>query len=179
VIKGQFKFIRPNRDYRELLILSEIAVNPHVSQRALGRSADITAAMVNHYILELVANEYVQVEGTTNRSMTYHLTPAGAERKAALQGMMYSELSSVFAEIKTVYCRSLKPYVERGKKRAAVLGSGEKTELLALAAREAGMDVVGPFEEPSEIDGASVDVILDCRNDGKPVEINGVPVERF
>lgn len=179
MIKGQFKFIRPNRDYRELLILSEIAVNSRVSQRALGRSADITAAMVNHYILELVANEYVQVEGTTNRSMTYHLTPAGATRKAALQGMMYSELSNVFAEIKTIYKNSLRPWLEKGKKRAAILGAGEKAELLAMAAREVGMDLVGPVDDPAKIGERDADLILDCRAEAAPFAHNGTPVERF
>lgn len=175
MIKGQFKFIRPNRDYRELLILNEIAGNPRVSQRALGRSADITAAMVNHYILELVANEFVQVEGTTNRSMSYHLTPAGQTRRSELQGMMFSELSSVFAEIKTVYKASLRPWVEAGKKRAVVLGRGEKAELVSMAARESGMDVTA-IEEPAPVDA---DVILDCRPEAAPFEHNGTPIERF
>jgi predicted transcriptional regulator len=179
VIPNRYRFIRPDRDFRELLILSEIAANPRVSQRALGRSANITAAMVNHYILELVAHEYVHVEGTTNRTMSYHLTPAGAGRKAALQEMVFTELSGVFAQIKSIYQGALRSWSLKGCRRALVLGSGEKAELAALAAREAGLEVNGLVNAPADWQGEKPDLFIDCRAEAAPWDHDGIPVERL
>lgn len=163
-------FVRPNRRLRELKLLEAIEADPDSSQRALGRETELTAAMVNQYILELAAENHVQVEGETNRSLRYRLTDSGRRRREELRREYLEELSIMHTVIRDEYRRFLTELVSEELKRAAVVGANEKAELVCDVAPSAGMEIVGVFDEPNRVDPSATDIVLDCRFEGiKPI----------
>lgn len=92
-----FKFLRPTRAWREMRILEEIGRDPRVSQRALGRVAGLSAAMVNAYVDDLVARGCVEVVGDTNRTYRYYLTPEGCRRRDGLRAELAAEVEALRA----------------------------------------------------------------------------------
>lgn len=164
------RFVRPNRWLRELKLLEAIETNPDSSQRALGRETELTAAMVNQYILELAAADHIEVEGETNRTLRYRLTEAGRRRRAELRCEYLEELSMMHTVVREEYRRFLQELVSEDLKRGAVVGINEKAELICDVAPSAGMEIVGVFDEPGRVDPSATDILLDCRFDGiKPI----------
>jgi DNA-binding MarR family transcriptional regulator len=78
-------------------ILEEIGRDPRVSQRALGRVAGLSAAMVNAYVDDLVARGCVEVVGDTNRTYRYYLTPEGCRRRDGLRAELAAEVEALRA----------------------------------------------------------------------------------
>jgi DNA-binding MarR family transcriptional regulator len=164
------RFVRPNRWLRELKLLEAIDADPESSQRALGRETELTAAMVNQYILELAAANHVEVEGETNRSLRYRLTEAGRRRREQLRREYLEDLSMLHTVVRDEYRRFLRELVSEDLRRAAVVGANDKSELVCDVAPSAGMEIVGVFDEPGRVDPDSTDIVLDCRFEGiKPI----------
>jgi DNA-binding MarR family transcriptional regulator len=100
-----FRFFKPTREIREMLVLAEIGRDSAVSQRALARTAGVSATMINAYIDGLVGLGYVDVSGETNRTYRYHLTPAGAARRDELTGAVSAELDTLCARVRQELAR--------------------------------------------------------------------------
>ncbi len=92
-----FKFLQPTPAWRQMRILDEIGRNPRVSQRALGRAAGLSAAMVNAYVDDLVGRGLVEVVGDTNRTYRYYLTPEGCRRRDGLRAELAAEVEALRA----------------------------------------------------------------------------------
>jgi predicted transcriptional regulator len=84
MLNESFRFFRVTREARELGVLAEVEKSPLVSQRAIARSAGVSATMVNAYIDDLVVRGLLYVTGETNRTYRYFLTADGAARRREL-----------------------------------------------------------------------------------------------
>ena len=100
-----FRFFKPTREIREMLVLAEIGRDAAVSQRELARVAGVSATMINAYIDGLVGQGFVDVSGETNRTYRYHLTPAGAARRDGLVGEVSGELETLCARVRQELAR--------------------------------------------------------------------------
>ncbi len=144
------RLLRPSPEIRELALLREIGKNPAVSQRALARSAGLSATMVNAYIDSLVGRGLVEVTGETNRTYRYSLTPAGRARLMELSEAASREAVEVYRMTRDEYARRLEACRACGIRRVVILGATEAGELAALASERAGVEVLGVVDpDPS------------------------------
>jgi DNA-binding MarR family transcriptional regulator len=107
MLSGPLRFIRPSREYREMALLYEIGKGAPISQRGLARIAQVSATMVNAYVDDLVSRGLLDVSGDTNRTYSYRLTPAGAQRSDELFFQVSREVVEVHARVKAEFERRL------------------------------------------------------------------------
>jgi predicted transcriptional regulator len=69
----------------QLNILRDVAANAKVTQAELAKLCSLSVAMVNNYMKELCGSGLLEYRRKTAKSITYHLTPAGARYLEALQ----------------------------------------------------------------------------------------------
>jgi len=80
MLPDSLQYLRPTREYREMIVLSEIGRGGTVSQRSLARAAGVSATMINAYVDDLVGRGLLEVTGETNRTYRYFLTAPGRDR---------------------------------------------------------------------------------------------------
>lgn len=94
-----YQFFRLTRDAREMAVLAEIEKSAAVSQRALARSAGVSATMVNAYVDDLMSRGLLYVTGETNRTYRYFLTADGASRRRDLEGALRREIEALHGAV--------------------------------------------------------------------------------
>lgn len=143
MITRRFRFIKPSREYRELLLLTEIDRSSCVSQRSLSKAAHVSSTMVNTYVSELESRGLLEVNGTTNRSVRYRLTPLGQQTKNELFFLVSREIIQFYGVMKAEFSRRLREHHASGIRRVVLFGAAETAELVYNAAKETGIEVIG------------------------------------
>lgn len=146
ITKKEFEVIKPSKTLRKLSILSELGVNPRISQRKLAKLTSVTSTMVNNYLQELNDEQLITISGETNRSFEYHLTDKGIQEKARLLQEAWTELIQIYGIIKNELYYILQTYKNAGITRLSLYGAAETGELAYVACKTLGIEVVGVFD---------------------------------
>lgn len=197
MLARKLQFLRPSRELREYLILNAIATRSDLSQRDIAREALMSSTMVNQYLAEMLAREWVDIQGETNRTYRYRLTPLGLRRRDELLTLMSKEAVQFYGMIKAGFRRRLESLAGEGAKRIAIFGAAETGEIVLRAAEEMGLSVAHivdndaakqgkPFgdltiESPSVLDRAQIDAVViasyghmaEIEEQLKPIEAKG------
>lgn len=143
MLTKKLQFLRPARELREFYVLSAVERNPGTSQREIARSSFMSSTMVNNYLGEMVSHEWIDIQGETNRSYSYKITPLGVQHKQEILFQLSKEVVQVFAIVKHDFTARLRRLADEGVKRIVVFGAAETGELTCAAAPDAGLEVVG------------------------------------
>lgn len=143
MLTKKLQFLRPSRELREFYVLAAIEHNPGASQRGIAKSSFMSSTMVNNYLGEMVSRDWVDIQGETNRSYSYKITPLGVQRKNEILFQLSKEVVQVFGIVKHDFAARLRRLTEAGVKRVAIFGAAESGELAIAAAPDAGLEIAG------------------------------------
>jgi predicted transcriptional regulator len=146
ITKRKFEVIKPSKNLRKLTILSELSINPRMSQRKLASLVAITSTMVNNYMQELANENLIVKNGETNRSFEYCLTDKGSCEKRKLLTEAWTELIQIFGIIKNELGSIISNFKQNGINELALFGAAETAELTYVVCKMLRVKVEAIFD---------------------------------
>jgi len=140
-------YYRPSKAARCLAILDTLAQDSQVSQSELGRRANLSGAMVNQYLKEMVDSQLIEYARVNGKSFRYLLTGEGEARRRAMFSNFSSETVQIYTALKTAVAHKLRSLKARGVVRLILFGASETCEIVLQALR-----AIGSFEIMALVD---------------------------
>ena len=173
---------------RDLLLLSEVERDAHVTQRSLASKLGVALGLTNLYLKRLAHKGYIKISTIPPHRIRYLLTPQGMAEKSRLtyQYMQYS--ITHYRDMRTRLRGTLTDAVGDGVARVVIYGTGELAEMAYLSLKEMNLTLVGfiddkgqdkflsyPVCAPDLVGGWEFDAVLltDLENGDKHREILG------
>ena len=141
--RDDLQFFKSSPLFKRLLILTALEHNPAISQHTLAHEVGLTSSMINNYIRDLSENRLISVKGTTNRSMSYNLTPKGIREKMSLLVSYNLETTALYMDAKKEFALRLQKIYEEGIHRAVLFGAGETAEIIYNASQSLKLEIIG------------------------------------
>ncbi len=161
--------------HKSVQVLSILADDPTLSQRAVAKKSGLSLGLVNLIIQRLLQTGHIKISNMSKKKVRYILTTRGFKEKANQSCNYLVQTVSVFMAYKERVDRMLNQILQDGHRHFAILGQGELTQLLENSIRTQPVQVRYRFV--SETDPLSPEELLvDCRMTGKPVSPTGVRV---
>jgi hypothetical protein len=126
-------------------MLDAVASNEHVTQRRLSAQLGVALGLTNIYVRRLIRKGYIKCVNVPSNRLRYLITPRGLAEKTRLTYRFMNDSLRVYREIRLYLSEVLRPCVESGVKRVAVVGTGEAAELAYISLREHGLEPVAVF----------------------------------
>jgi predicted transcriptional regulator len=149
VNRDDLQFFKASPLFKRLLILTALEQNPAISQHTLAHEVGLTSSMVNNYIRELSKNRLISIKGTTNRTMSYNLTPKGIREKMTLLISYNLETTALYMDAKKEFAQRLQTIYEEGIHSAVLFGAGETAEILYNASQSLKLEIIGIVDSDS------------------------------
>jgi len=140
-------YYRPSKAARYLAILDTLAQDSQVSQSELGRRSNLSGAMVNQYLKEMVDKEFIEYERVNGKSFRYLLTERGEAKRRAMFFSFSSETVQIYTALKSSIMRKLVMLRAKGIVKLALFGASETCEIVQQALR-----TMGSFEVAALVD---------------------------
>ncbi|MFA5844076.1 MAG: winged helix-turn-helix transcriptional regulator [Coriobacteriia bacterium] len=140
-------FLKETEALRDLRTLEAIERNPNLSQRELAQSMGVALGIVNACIHTLVRKGLVKVRGENNRSISYHLTKKGVLAKSGLAVEWTRNTIGFYREARSRVSGNLARMSADGVRRLALWGATELAEIVVIASRDAGVEIVAIVDE--------------------------------
>lgn len=137
---------------RIMLGVLEAADGPGVSQRRLAADLGIALGLVNAYIKRCVRKGLLKVSQVPARRYGYYLTPEGFVEKSRLTAEYLSQSLSFFREARADCAAVMARARAAGWQRLVFAGVSDVTEIAALCAMEAGLDLAYIVDPASDRD---------------------------
>jgi DNA-binding MarR family transcriptional regulator len=136
---------------RDLVLLSELEQDGHVTQRTLATKLGVALGLTNLYIKRLARKGFIKITTIPPHRIKYILTPQGFAEKSRLtyQYMQYS--LSYYRDMRDRLRKTLAAAANDGAKRVVIYGTGELAEMAYLSLREMNLTLVG-FVDDREVD---------------------------
>jgi len=151
------------REARDLKLLSEIEVDPDVTQIGLARKLGVAVGTVNWHLRRMVTKGYVKVKRAERRKLRYIVTPAGLALRARLTVDYIETSMRVYRQLREAARREVGRARQQGYEVIQVEGDGDVADVCRLTCLEMGMRVVddGALEQPAvlKVDGSRVRLI--------------------
>ena len=141
--RDDLQFFKSSPLFKRLLILTALEQNPSISQHTLAHEVGLTSSMVNNYIRTLSENRLISVKGSTNRTMSYTLTPKGIREKMSLLISYNLETTSLYMDAKKEFAQRLQKIYEEGIHSAVLFGAGETAEIIYNASQSLKLEIIG------------------------------------
>jgi DNA-binding MarR family transcriptional regulator len=133
---------RALRETRDLKLLSEIQLDPDVTQISLARKLGVAVGTVNWHLKRMVAKGYVKVKRAERRKLRYIVTPSGLALRARLT-LNYVETSMMlYRQLRQAARREVATALQRGYAALVVQGDGDVADVCRLTCLEMGVRVL-------------------------------------
>jgi predicted transcriptional regulator len=150
-------FYRPSKPARYLAILDTLAQDSQVSQNELGKRANLSGAMVNQYLKEMVDDRLIEYVPVNGKSYRYLLTEEGENRRRAMFSSFSSETVQIYTALKTAIARRLAALKARGLVKLVLFGASETCEVVLQALRATGgFEVMALVDSNPELAGKTL-----------------------
>ncbi len=126
---------------------------PKISQKKIGKMTHLSSSMVNNYINSLKNESLIHVEGTTNRTQSYHLTTKG---QTVLRNSLLScsaEIVQLYAAVKREIAGILLDFYEDGVRTVGLFGVADTAEIVHAAIKETPLVVIGVVDSDKNKQG--------------------------
>jgi DNA-binding MarR family transcriptional regulator len=143
MINGDSDFLKPGKLLKILHALIEIGNQPDLSQHELARRISLSSSQVNNYIKELETSGMIDMEGTTNRTIRYLLTPRGEREKASMLIDYSVDVIQLYSRVKMEFRKKLQKMSQTGFTRAVLFGAAETGEVVLAASKDTALRIVG------------------------------------
>ena len=141
-----FKYISPTKYTRSLSVLLSIHKTPDASQHKIARRSDLSSSMVNNYIKQLKRDNLITVEGETNRTLSYHLTPLGKDKLKDALVSFSTEIMQLYGFVKFEIAHILQGFYEEGIRTLVLFGVAETAEVVFAAIKRTPLVVIGTVD---------------------------------
>jgi DNA-binding MarR family transcriptional regulator len=135
------KFLLPNKLYRRLSVLLAIRNKARISQHKIAELTHLSSSMVNNYMKELQTKGLITMNGKTNRTHSYHLTPVGQAELISLLLQYSSEIIQLYAAAKREVAERIKILCSEGIRKVALFGAAETAEVVHAAAKDLPLEI--------------------------------------
>ncbi len=152
----KLRFFKTMPDYKELIILSEIDENPHVTQKEIAEKCGITPPMVNKYLFDLEKQGYVEIRGTTTRNTTYHLTNDGKNRLMILNISYSREVLKMYKDSQKNFEQVWNYLISNDLKKVVLFGAGDVGEMAFEIMKDHDIKIVGFIDEDEKRIGKEI-----------------------
>jgi DNA-binding MarR family transcriptional regulator len=132
--------------YREMQLLSEVELNPDVTQRHLSQRIGIALGLTNVLLRNLVQKGYVRVSHASWKRRLYTLTPDGFSHRIRLMAGYVHRFLDHYQRVRQTLREELEPLALNAESRVAIYGTGEFAELVYLGLRERGIEEIDIFD---------------------------------
>ena len=117
----------------ELDTLLELKENPSLSQRSLAHRLNISLGLTNAILQNLIHRGWVKAQKLTGRKILYLITPKGMARATNLVYDRFRETQNYYQYTKELLTSYLTVLYTKGKKKAAIYGTGQLAEITYLS----------------------------------------------
>ncbi|GIK98108.1 MAG: hypothetical protein BroJett029_23170 [Alphaproteobacteria bacterium] len=128
-----------------LRLLDDVGGERLTSQRSLALRLGIAVGLANAYLKRCMRKGWIKVRQVPARRYAYYLTPQGFAEKRRLTAEYLGYSLSFFRSARTQCLDLLEAARRRGATRILLAGGGDLAEIATLAAREAGVELVGAW----------------------------------
>ena len=135
---------------RDLLLLSEVERDAHVTQRSLASKLGVALGLTNLYLKRLAHKGYIKISTIPPHRIRYLLTPQGMAEKSRLtyQYMQYS--IAHYRDMRTRLRGTLTDAIGDGVARVVIYGTGELAEMAYLSLKEMNLTLVGFIDDKGQ-----------------------------
>jgi DNA-binding Lrp family transcriptional regulator len=134
-------------ELRELKVLTEIERDPEVSQRTIAQRVGIALGLTNTILRRLVRKGLVTTRALPANRLAYHLTAQGIADKTRLFIDYVRVTTNYFCIVRNVFKDKLAAVrSERGVQTVAIVTINELADMVYLATKEVGLDLVGVYD---------------------------------
>ena len=134
-------------NYRDLLVLHEVARNSHLTQRDLAKRMGIALGLANVMLRRLAKKGYIKVAGTKPKRIRYLITPQGILEKSRLTVEFIQYSLHLYSQIRRYLSQQLAVMQLSGMRRVLLCGTDEFAEIACLTIQEMGMEVIGVVDD--------------------------------
>jgi DNA-binding MarR family transcriptional regulator len=127
-------------------LLTSVEREAQISQRRLASELGVALGLVNLYVKRCVRKGLIKVQQAPSRRYAYYLTPKGFAEKSRLTSDYLMWSLTFFRRARSECAEAMRAAAERGWRRVALAGGGDLAEIAALAAAEAGVEIVGVLD---------------------------------
>jgi len=138
-------------NYRELQMLSEIEIDPEITQRRLASRAGMALGLTNFLVKNLAEKGYIRISRSGWKRWLYTLTPSGLTRKAQLTINYIQRVLGQYRTVRELISQEMEMQVLNRESRIAVYGTGEFAEIVYLALREIGIEDIDFYLRQPEL----------------------------
>ena len=117
----------------ELDTLLELKQNPSLSQRSLAHRLNISLGLTNAILQNLIHRGWIKAQKMTGRKILYLITPQGMARVTNLVYDRFRETQHYYQYTKELLTSYLTDLYTKGKRRAAIYGINQLTEITYLS----------------------------------------------
>lgn len=150
-------YYRPSKAARYLAILDTLAQDGEVSQTELGRRANLSGAMVNQYLKDMVERRLIEFERINGKSYRYLLSGEGEQYRRSMFAAFSSETVQIYTALKGAIAHKLASLKTRGVVKLALFGASETCEIVLQALRCArGFEVVAIVDSDPDKAGKTI-----------------------
>src|ERR1700722_9988834 len=128
-------------------LLGNVAGQQASNQRKLARQIGISVGLVNALVHRAVRKGLIKIKEAPARRYAYYLTPKGFAEKSRLVAEYLDVSLTFFRAARQEYGDVFARCVAAGKTSVILCGAGELAEIATLAANEAGVAVIGVFDQ--------------------------------
>lgn len=153
MIESTLRFFKPNRLLREFLLLLGLEANPHMSQHEIARIAGISSSMAHNYVKYFIAKGFITVQGETNRTMQYLVSPAGKEQTHTLLSLYSAEVVQLYTLARQACEHKLQRLYQQGVRTAVLFGAAETGELVYNATQHTPLHILGVVDNDAAKQG--------------------------
>jgi DNA-binding MarR family transcriptional regulator len=150
-----FKYISPTKLTRCLSVLLSIHKTPDASQHKIAKHSNLSSSMVNNYIKQLKQDNFITIEGETNRTLSYHLTPQGKNKLNEALLSFSIEIMQLFSFVKHEIAQILQGFYEEGIRTLVLFGVAETAEVVFAAIKRTPLVVIGTVDSDMSKHGTS------------------------
>ena len=143
------KFITPTTFSRRLSVLLSIQNEPQVSQHKIAKCTQLSSSMVNNYIKRLRHEGIISVQGDTNRTQSYHLTPQGRNELRESLLLYSAEIVQLYSSVKRQISEMLNGFYKEGIRTLVLFGVAETAEVVHAAIKDTALVVIGVVDSDS------------------------------
>ena len=135
-------FFKPTQLYREFILLDLISKNPSITQRTLANHLNVSVSNVNNHIDEYETKGYLKREHLSSKTVEYHITKKGIERKNVLNLNFLKSSQLILDSAKANIIEFIYKLKEKNYKRILFYGAGEVAEIMLHVIRKENPPII-------------------------------------
>lgn len=139
--------MKPDR-FREMQLLHEVAQNPCLTQRDLGKRIGLALGMINHRLRCLSEVGWIEVIEVERKRIQYRITERGMQEKNRLLSEYLEHCMGYYRQVREHLKEQLGAFLLNGESRFALWGMGEIAEAAFLTIQEVQALLAGVYGDP-------------------------------